>query len=108
MLQIMHAGLAKFRIAGQIAGQPVIHDLGGPRSVTNEAELVVQAVLARFGHAPHIRAIIYRDSVGVFDAMRIEGGHFAEFIIADASSDAEAFNRIADALRRPPASAIAP
>jgi len=98
-----HANGAKFQLAGQIAGIPIIHDLGGRVSVTNAAEGVVAAVIdlvrPHGGHAP--RAIIYRNSAGMYDAMRIERGQFAGLMIVNGTSDCEAFNRLADELHKP-------
>jgi hypothetical protein len=87
----------KFALVGQIAGLPVIHDLNGRVSVTNAVEEVVDAVMTLC--APfRPPAIIYRDSTGTFDAIRVVDGLFAGFIITNAPTDAEAFNRIADLL----------
>jgi hypothetical protein len=104
-MQIHEAGGARFSMSGQIGGIPVILDECGKRSITNAAEQVVDAVIelcrARNRYAP--RAIIYRDSVGRYDAMRIQSEAFAGFIAADASSDSEAFNAIASEIQKPPA-----
>jgi hypothetical protein len=90
----------EFALVGQIAGLPVIHDLDGQVSVTNAAEEVVEAVLEMC--APFCPpAIIYRDTLGHFDAMRVIDGAFAGFIITNAATDCEAFNRISDLCIRP-------
>jgi hypothetical protein len=105
-----HAGGAKFQLAGQIAGIPIIFDMGGRVSVTNAAEAVVAAVIdivrPHGRHPP--RAIIYRDSAGMYDAMRIERGEFAGFVIVNGTSDHEAFNKLADELHKAPCRLFVP
>ncbi|MEX3929797.1 hypothetical protein AB4Y36_38300 [Paraburkholderia sp. BR10936] len=101
MFPIHHdASGAKFAMVGQIAGIPVIHDLNGRMSVTNAAEDVVRTVLL-LCNGTQPPAIIYRDSRGIYDAMRIVNGRFYDFILTGADTDVEAFNRIADLLRKP-------
>ncbi|MEX3859616.1 hypothetical protein AB3X94_37130 [Paraburkholderia sp. BR10923] len=93
-----NAGGAKFALVGQIGGIPIIHDLNGAKSVTNAAEQVVATVLALCG-ANRPQAIIYRDSAGMFDALRVRHGEFAGFMIVNGHTDAEAFNCIAYSLQ---------
>lgn len=63
----------------------VIIDLDGPVSVTNDAEAVVAAVMAKEKAAPPPR-IVYRDTEGRWDGLRVQGGRFAGFVILGCST----------------------
>ena len=93
-----HAGGACFDFVSIIDGYPVIHDMNGRCSVTNAAEDVVFAVLEVVSRARvsrfHPRAVIYRDSAGMFDAMLVKRCAFEEFVILNGSSADEALERL--------------
>lgn len=55
-----------------------ITDLGGPTSVTNDMEAVVQDLGER-GFLINSKPIIYRDSAGRYDTVTVEGGRFIAF-----------------------------
>ena len=102
-----HAGGACFDFVATLDGYPVIHDLNGRCSITNAAEDVVFAVIEVVSRARaaaiaagltvsrfHPRAIIYRDSAGMFDAMLVRRGEFEDFVVLNGSSAAEAIERL--------------
>ena len=96
---------ARFKIVGMVSRIPIIHDLDDGRSVTNDAENVVPAVLAALGITDGVLAIIYRDTAGVFDALRVEyrypvGGQFGGFLALDAENETQALERLPAALAR--------
>lgn len=110
---MLHAGGACFEFEGIIGQTPVIRDLNGRCSVTNAAEAVVFATLERLramtaswtgeGPAPRIRprAIVYQDSAGMWDALRLQGREFDDFVILNATTLAEAFEKLAEHLGVP-------
>jgi hypothetical protein len=110
---MLHAGGACFEFDGIIGQTPVIRDLNGRCSVTNAAEAVVFATLERLramvasyqgpGPAPSIRprAIVYQDSSGTWDALRLQGREFDDFIVLNAATLSEAFEALAGHLGVP-------
>lgn len=110
---MLHAGGACFELECIVGQTPVIRDLNGRCSVTNAAEAVVTATLERLrdmaknyagpGHVqrPRPRAIVYRDSSGMWDALRILGGEFDDYIILNAATVPEAFEALAERLGVP-------
>jgi hypothetical protein len=60
------------------------------KSVTNDAEYVVQLAYSRQGHYP----IIYRDTEGNWDELRHREGHFACFRALDTRDQDEAVRRV--------------
>ena len=90
---------ATFQLAGVLAGVPVLHDMNGRKSITNAAESIVRAVYDLLQPRGPIRAIIYRDSAGMFDAIAVRDGHFAGFIILNAATPDGAFARLAAHMR---------
>jgi hypothetical protein len=110
---MIHAGGACFEFEGIVGQTPVLRDLNGRCSVTNAAEAVVFATLERVrtmmenhpgpGPAPQFRprAIVYRDSAGMWDALRLQGREFDDYILLNASTLAEAFEKLATHLGIP-------
>ena len=102
-MQTIDAGGARFELVGLIAGVPIVHDLDldDHTSVTNAAEAVVPAVLAELTHdGMRPEAIVYRDSMGVFDALLVdEGGRFAGYLsLGGATSHSAAFAALPEKL----------
>lgn len=58
-------------------GAVVLEDIGGGRSVTNDAEAVVADLAAR-GFDLTL-PVIYRDTMGAWDGIAVRGGAFAGF-----------------------------
>lgn len=56
----------------------VIRDLDGPVSVTNDAEAVVEDLVAQ-GHLPEGRRLFYYDTDGCYDELLHAGGRFTGF-----------------------------
>lgn len=56
----------------------VIRDDNGPRSITNDAEHVVEQ-LVKDGKLPAKRRLFYYDSTGQLDEIRVEDGKFVGF-----------------------------
>lgn len=104
---MLHAGGACFEFEGVVGQTPVLRDLNGRCSITNAAESVVFATLEQLramtinwsgeGPPPRIRprAIVYRDSTGTYDALRVDRDEFADFLILNAMNLQEAFEALA-------------
>lgn len=56
----------------------VIIDQDGPRSITNDAQGVIDRLTAELGDLGR-RRVYYRDTMGRFDEIRVEGGRFTGF-----------------------------
>lgn len=88
-----HAGGACFEFIGFIAGIPLLHDRGGRVSITNAAEAVCDVVCdVSRAHNVRPRAILYRDSFGVIDAMLLDHLTFAGFLALNATEHDEALD----------------
>ena len=90
---------ARFTLVDIEQGVPVIRDDSGRRTLTNAAEEIVAKVLEVVGG--EIRAILYRDALGRLDALAVDRGRFAGFIILNAHTRREALIALPDAVRRP-------
>lgn len=60
-------------------GVLVVTDLGGDRSVTNDAEAVVKHLASRYDLGQ--KRIVYRDSEGRWDGLAVQNGEFAGFVM---------------------------
>lgn len=56
----------------------LVVDQNGPRSVTNDAQGVIDRIAADIGGLG-MRRVFYRDSAGRFDELRVEAGEFKGF-----------------------------
>jgi hypothetical protein len=70
-----------------------IEDLGVGRSVTNDAQRVIQDLASQGLDLAHFR-VIYRDTTGRWDELLVDKGVFAGFAHVGATSLAEAIARI--------------
>lgn len=66
-------------------------DLDGTRSITNDAEAVVEFLVEQYGNRP----IIYRDTTGRWDQLCHRDGTFTHFGPIGARTGTEALNHIA-------------
>ena len=69
---------AIFKIATVTDTLVLILDQDGPRSVTNDAQGVIDRLAAELGGLG-LRRIFYRDTMGRFDELKVEDGRFVGF-----------------------------
>jgi hypothetical protein len=69
---------AIFKIATVTDTLVLILDQDGPRSVTNDAQGVIDRLAAELGGLG-LRRIFYRDTMGRFDELKVEQGRFVGF-----------------------------
>lgn len=76
-----------------LQGVLVLRDLDAGMSVTNDAEAVVAWAMS-LPDWDHSRPIVYRDTMGRYDALAHRGGQFTGYIALSGSTPQEAVARL--------------
>jgi hypothetical protein len=70
----------------------ILEDKGKGISITNNAETVIKEIRANYGAIPDNSVIVYRDTLGTWDGLKVNGGEFAEHKPLGAITESEALS----------------
>lgn len=101
---ILNAGSTYFTVERNITSSGrkiiVIEDISSESSfkgmtVTNTAERVIDTIVRITGNIPDDAIVVYRDSSGIWDGMKVKNGVFQSFILIGSDSKEAAINTLA-------------
>jgi len=93
----LRAGATEFSIKVGISESGVhiyiLEDKGKSTSITNNAKDVIKEICANYGNIPDNAVVVYRDTLGTWDELKVIDGKFSEYKPLGAITENEAISK---------------